>query len=144
MLRTTMKILGLAPLITVFGGTALAQSTNDVWNHHIQAWEVRSVDDIVSDYSDESVLILNNQIFKGRDQIANVFTQLFGIFDAGSNRIDTPIVLDRFVYITWHFTPTNKQEFFGTDTFVIEGGKIVLQTIASPLYDVLPIRPLTY
>ena len=141
MLRTTISALGLTSLIAVFAGMASAKSTNEVWNHHIRAWETRSVHDIVSDYSDDSVLVLNNHVFKGQDQIANVFTQLFSIFDAGTNRIDTPVVLDRFVYITWHFTPTYKQEFFGTDTFVIENGKIVLQTIASPLYEAFPIHP---
>ncbi len=141
MLRTTINALGLASLFAVFGGIASAKSTTEVWTHHIHAWEIRSVHDIVSDYSDESVLVLNNEVFKGQDQIANVFTRLFNIFDAGTNRIDTPVVLDRFVYITWHFTPTNKQEFFGTDTFVIENGKIVLQTIASPLYKLFPVQP---
>ena len=133
MLRKTLGILGLASLLTVSGSAiAFNRSTTDVWNHHIQAWEARSVDDITADYTDESILVLNNQLFKGQDEIANVFTQLFKIFDVGVSRIDTPLLFDRFVYITWHFTPTGKQEFFGTDTFVIEGGKIALQTIASP------------
>ncbi|MCX6116734.1 MAG: hypothetical protein NT027_04275, partial [Proteobacteria bacterium] len=69
----------------------------------------------------------------------NVFVQLFKIFDDGVNRIDSPILIDRFVYITWHFTPSGMKEYFGTDTFVIEDGKIVLQTIASPLYDIRTI-----
>lgn len=143
MLRKTFGILGFVSLLTVSGSAmASSGSTADVWNHHIQAWEARSVKDITSDYTDESVLVLNNRIFKGEDQIANVFTQLFKIFDGGVNRIDTPILFDRFVYITWHFTPTGKQEVFGTDTFVIEDGKIILQTIASPLYDLFPIYPL--
>jgi len=83
---------------------------------------------------------VNNQIFSGNEQIATVFSGLFQIFDGGSNHIETPIVLDRFVYITWNFTPQGKAEFFGTDTFVIESGKIVLQTIASPLFYLFPIN----
>ncbi len=134
------KIIGTFGLVTLLGSSVgLAASTEDVWNHHIHAWEARSVDDIVSDYSDSSTLVLNNRIFKGRKQIAQVFTRLFEIFDNGTNKIDTPTVFDRFVYITWNFTPSGKQEFFGTDTFVIEDGKIVLQTIASKLYDVFPV-----
>lgn len=130
------KQLGLIVLLAVGISTfAFGKSTEEVWSHHIEAWEARSVEAIVEDYSDESVLILNNEIFKGQSAIAHVFRKLFGIFDAGSNRIDTPIVFDRFVYITWHFTPTGKQEQFGTDTFVIESGKIILQTIASTLYE---------
>ena len=145
MFLKTIGNLGLVTLIaTSFGASiARAESTENTWKHHIQAWEARSVSAIVSDYSDESVLVLNNQIFKGREEITTVFTQLFRIFDNGSNRIDTPLLFDRFVYITWHFSPTNKPEFFGTDTFVIEDGKIILQTIASPLYELYPIHPLT-
>jgi len=134
------KIITAFGLVTLLGSSAgLAASTNEVWEHHIRAWEARSVDEIVSDYSDNSTLVLNNQIFKGRKQIAQGFTRLFEIFDNGTNKIDTPTVFDRFVYITWNFTPNGKQEFFGTDTFVIEEGKIVLQTIASKLYDVFPV-----
>ena len=141
MLRKTIKTLGLAIATFTTLGTSFAhaQSTQDVWSHHIQAWEARSVKEIVADYSGESVLVLNNKIFKGQEQIENVFTRLFRIFDNGTNRIDAPSLFDRFVYITWHFTPKNKHEFFGTDTFVIENGKIILQTIASPLYDSSPV-----
>ncbi len=144
MLNKTIKYLGQAVLLTmIYGQSAFASSTTEVWNHHIQAWESRSVEAIVSDYSDDSVLVLNNQVFKGRDQIAQVFTQLFVIFDDGINRIDTPVLFDRFVYITWNYTPTGNREFFGTDTFVIENGKIVLQTIASTLYETYPVKPLS-
>jgi hypothetical protein len=144
MFNKTIKSLGLAALLAMFHAhSAFAISTNEVWNHHIQAWEARSVEAIVSDYSDKSALVLNNQIFKGQEQIAHVFTQLFKIFDDGVNRIDTPVLFDRFVYITWHFTPSGNEEVFGTDTFVIEDGKIVLQTIASKLYDAYPVKPLT-
>ena len=140
--RLVSKTLGAIALLLSLGAShAFAVSdTRAVWEHHIQAWEERNVDDIVSDYSDDSVLILNNRVHKGQKQIADVFRRLFEIFDGGVNRINTPIVLERFVYITWHFTPTGRAEFYGTDTFVIENGKIVLQTIASPLYDAL--RPL--
>ena len=143
MLKTTLKSFGLLVLLSMlYAHLAFATSTSEVWKHHLQAWEARSIEAIVSDYSDESVLILNNEIFRGPEQIGQVFTQLFKIFDAGVNRIKTPVLYDRFVYITWHFTPRGKEEIFGTDTFVIEEGKIILQTIASPLYEQFPVLPL--
>jgi len=137
-----MSVYGLvlAALVSLaFAGTGYAQSTEQVWQHHIQAWEKQDLSEIAADYDTESVLTLNNRIFKGRDAISSVFLQLFRIFNAGANRIDTPVIIDRYVYITWHFTPTGHREFFGTDTFVIEDGKIVLQTIASPLYEIFPV-----
>lgn len=116
-----------------------AQSTSDVWNHHIQTWQARDLDGITSDYSEDSVLILNNEVFQGTAAIRRVFEQLFQIFDHGENRIDEPVLHGRIVYITWHYTPAIDKEFFGTDTFVIEDGKIAVQTIASPLYEAYPI-----
>lgn len=126
-------------MASMLSGSVHAQ-TEDVWSHHIRAWESRDLDGIVSDYSDDSILILNNQVFRGPTAIRKVFAQLFSIFDHGSNRIDTPVLIERIVYITWHFTPTGDSEFYGTDTFVIENGKIAVQTIASPLYEKFPIK----
>lgn len=141
MYRKLFNAVGFVALMTLLASSrGFATSTQDTWHHHIEAWEARSVKDIVSDYSEDSTLIINNQVFRGREQIAQVFTQLFEIFDGGINRIDTPVVHDRFVYITWHYAPTADHEFFGTDTFVVESGTIVLQTIASPLYNVYPVK----
>lgn len=117
-----------------------APSTDQVWQHHIEAWSNRDLNGIVADYNDDSVLVLNGKTFKGPTEIRSVFTQLFEIFDHGQNKIDPAFLQDRFVYITWHFTPNHNQEFFGSDTFVIEKGKIVLQTIASELYEQFPVK----
>lgn len=135
-----MVILGTAfGLMTT--SISFARSTAEVWQHHIDAWEARDLDDIVSDYSENSILILNSEVFRGKSKIRDVFARLFEIFDDGSNRID-PVILDgRTVYITWHFTPDSAtEEFFGTDTFIIEDAKISVQTIASPLYDQYPVE----
>jgi hypothetical protein len=127
--------------IIFFSASALAQSTNEVWQHHIDSWGQRDVEALTGDYTENSILIINGEKFRGTSAIKNAFLQLFGIFDHGAQRID-PVVIDgRIVYITWHFTPTAKAEFFGTDTFVVEQGKIMIQTIASPLYDVFPVKP---
>lgn len=140
-MKNKIAAFGFTAVLTMFHvSPVFAGSTSEVWTHHIEAWEARSVEEIKSDYSDKSVLILNNQVYKGQAEIGHVFSRLFEIFNDGSNRIDPPVLFDHFVYITWHFTPTGSQEFFGTDTFVVEDGKIVLQTIASPLYESFPVE----
>jgi hypothetical protein len=110
-------------------------TTAEVWKRHIHAWDRKSVEDIVEDYALDSRVIVNSRSYIGRQQIAGLFEDLFEIFSKGENRIDTPIIHDRFVYISWRFSPENEGEVFGTDTFVVEDGKIVLQTIGSSLYD---------
>lgn len=143
-----MKIISKTVKQTLLAATTLvlltfpsvhAQEVEATWDHHIEAWQARDVDAIVADYTEDAIFIINNQVFEGKEAIRSVFLQLFQLFDEGSNRIDTPTLRGRFVFITWHFTPTNAEEFFGTDTFVIENGKIVAQTIASPLYDTYKI-----
>ncbi|MCC7005534.1 MAG: nuclear transport factor 2 family protein [Ottowia sp.] len=116
--------------------TTSTQATAVVWQRHIAAWDKRDLDAIMSDYAENTVLILNNKIYEGRTAVRKVFERLFQIFDQGKNKIDTPIIKDRIVYITWHFSlRSNKTTFFGTDTFVIENNAISYQTIASPLYE---------
>lgn len=122
-------------------GNAFAQTTAQVWEHHRNAWQAKSLDAIVADYTDNSIVVLNNQSFKGIKAIRGVFSQLFTIFETGVNTIDTPVLFDRFVYITWHLRLNGEGERFGTDTFVIENGKIVVQTIGSPLYYAHPVTP---
>jgi predicted SnoaL-like aldol condensation-catalyzing enzyme len=138
MFKVAKKLIAITFSVSALAGSAFAQSTADVWQHHIKAWEARSLDEIVSDYDESSVLILNNKVFRGTAAIKTVFADLFNLFDHGQNNIDAPTLQGRIVYITWHFMPPNEQEFFGTDTFVIEDGKIAIQTIASPLYNSRP------
>ncbi len=121
-------------------GVLKIKTTIEVWQHHIEAWESRSLSDIISDYDEQSILILNGKIFQGQASISKVFSSLFSIFDRGENKIDPVIIVDRVVYITWHFTLSSElKTHYGTDTFVIEKGKIKIQTIASPLYNHFPI-----
>lgn len=123
----------------IFIADLFAQTTTEVWEHHKKAWQAKSLDAIVADYTDTSIVILNNQSFKGINAIRGVFSQLFSIFDNGINTIDEPVIIDRFVYITWHFRLNGEGEKFGTDTFLIENGKITAQTIGSPLYYIRPV-----
>jgi predicted SnoaL-like aldol condensation-catalyzing enzyme len=122
-------------LITLTTMRASAQTTEEVWNHHMAAWDSQDLNAIMDDYTEKSLLIVNNEIVRGKDNIRAVFARLFDLFSRGQNRIDPATLDGRIVYITWHFTPQDDQEYFGTDTFVVEDGTISVQTIASPLYD---------
>lgn len=142
------RLLALVILILSFGATSVearqaewsrSMTTSEVWQHHIDSWDKRDLSKILSDYDCESILILNGKIYRGAEQISKVFSSLFRIFDRGENQINPVVIHDRVVYITWHFRPTGLDVQYGTDTFVIEHGKIKVQTIASPLYDLIGI-----
>lgn len=114
------------------GSAPASETTEAVWSHHIEAWSARDLDAIVSDYSEESVVILNGDVYRGTKDIRALFRSLFETFDhAKDHQIAPAKVIGKIVYITWeaHFEQTGKT--VGTDTFVIVDGKIHYQTIAA-------------
>jgi ketosteroid isomerase-like protein len=111
-------------------------SVRQIWEHHIAAWNARDLDRIMVDYDEQSVVIRNNYIFRGRAEIRQLFEHLFATFDqARSGSVDRVIIEHQVVYIRWKVSLPELhaagQSSSGTDTFVIDGGKIRVQTITS-------------
>ena len=115
------------------------EETKKIWKHHIDAWNARDLDEIMKDYSEESILIGNSKVYRGTEAIRGVFASLYEIFDNGSNLIDPEVIVKEVIYITWNFTPKDDDSYFGTDSFVIENGIVIYQTVASLLYEKHPI-----
>jgi len=113
--------------------------TREVWAHHIEAWDANDLDAIMSDYSEDSILILNNTVKKGIQEVRTVFDNLFKLFSDGNNIIDPEVIEGEVVYITWNFTPTGDSSYFGSDSFVVQNRIITYQTIASTLYYKYPV-----
>lgn len=117
-----------------------ADETKKVWAEHIQAWDARDLDGIMVHYTEESIMIVNNRVYRGTQAIRKVFQHLYNLFDNGENIITPAVIEEQVIYITWNFTPTNNSEYFGTDSFVVQKGMIKYQTIASKLYDTYPVK----
>ncbi len=115
------------------------EETRKVWEHHINAWDNSDLEDIVSDYSEDSILILNHTVYKGIDQVACVFDSLFEIFADDNNIIAPETIEGEVMYITWNYTPPNGHAYDGTDSFVVRNGIIEYQTIAFRLYETYPV-----
>ena len=115
------------------------EETRQVWEHHIEAWDNSDLADIMSDYSEDSILILNNTVYKGIDEIACVFDSLYDIFADGNNIIAPETIEGEAIYITWNYTPPNDHAYDGTDSFVVRDRIIEYQTIASRLYEKYPV-----
>jgi hypothetical protein len=113
-----------------------APTVRETWERHIRAWAARDLDAIVADYSHDAVVILNDEIYRGQDEIRALFAKLFQIFEAPAvSGIDRIIIEQNTVYLLWNIRPNrpelSNQSFFGTDTFFIQSGMIKLQTISS-------------
>jgi len=129
--RAITKILVALPLLFSLS-SAKAAETSEVWQHHIDTWNARDVEGIVADYTEESVVIMVNKVYRGKKEIRELFVRLFDTFDgAEDHEIDPAFIIGKVVYITWRAKIEGIAIPLGTDTFVIEDGKILYQTITS-------------
>ena len=107
-----------------------------VFEHHLGALGAGDLDAILSDYTDDSIVIGPDGALKGRQAIREFFEAvLASLFKPGTYRftIDTLHVLDDVVYLVWHANCASANIVFAADTFLVRGGKIAVQTFAAKI-----------
>src|SRR6478672_2460976 len=112
------------------GGRAMltaVDTTRQVLEHHLGALAAGNLDDLLSDYTDESTLIGPAGVVKGQQAIRAIFeSSLASLFKPGTYEfmMDTVQMADDVAYIVWHANCVSADIVFGTDTFLIRDGKI--------------------
>jgi ketosteroid isomerase-like protein len=105
--------------------------TETVVRHHLQAFlEQQGVAAIVSDYDDDARFLSEARTYRGRDEIGGFFTDFLAALPAGALdrfTLRSLLVEGNVAYITWC---VGTDIPLGTDTFVVDDGKIVSQTFA--------------
>src|SRR4051812_24548946 len=105
--------------------------TETVVRNHLQAFlEQKGIAAILSDYDDDARFYSEAKIYRGKREIRGFFIDFIGSLPEGgvdrfslrSQRVDGNIA-----YITWTIGSNIPM---GTDTFVVDNGKIVSQTFA--------------
>jgi ketosteroid isomerase-like protein len=108
-----------------------AMSTEEVLNHHLTAFGTGDLEGMLSDYTDESVLILPDVMMTGPDEMKPAFEAFIAEFSQEGTEFNLTHtnVHNNVAHIVWTAeTPDNSYQF-ATDTFVIEDGKILSQTL---------------
>jgi ketosteroid isomerase-like protein len=105
--------------------------TETVVRHHLEAFiEQQGVDAIVGDYDDDALFLTEARVYRGKREIHGFFSDFLAALPAGAIERFTLrcLQVDRDIaYITWC---VDGDIALGTDTFVVDGGKIVSQTFA--------------
>jgi ketosteroid isomerase-like protein len=108
-----------------------ASVTETVVQSHLRAFlEQQGMPAILNDYDENARFITESQIYRGKGEIQGFFTGFIGSLPAGaidqfalrSMQIDGDIA-----YITWR---VGDEIPLGTDTFVVQNGRIITQTFA--------------
>jgi ketosteroid isomerase-like protein len=100
-----------------------SSDTEKVLNHHLETLQAKDLDGIMADYADDAVIITNvGGVVNGLDAIRGMFSavELPG-FESSLVHVE-----DDYAFIVWK----SDGVAFGTDTFVVQDGKITLQTAA--------------
>jgi ketosteroid isomerase-like protein len=108
-----------------------SSGTETVVRNHLQAFlEQKGIDAILADYDDDARFYSEAQIYRGKQEIHGFFMGFIrslpiGAIDHFSLR--SLRVAGKVAFITWS---VGSDIPLGTDTFVVDDGKIVSQTFA--------------
>ena len=108
--------------------------------HHLSSFQANDLDALMSDYTDESVLITADATYEGRDGIRGFFTALIPQFPTGSTRLelDKMTVVEDLLFIVWRASTPTLKVALGTDTLLVRQGKIHRQTFAGHMEPISP------
>ena len=111
-------------------------TTRQVLEHHLAALAAGNLDELLSDYTEDSTVIGPAGAVKGRQAIRPLFeSSLASLFKPGTYEftLDMLHAADDVAYIVWHANCASADIVFGTDTFLIRNGKIAVQTFAAKI-----------
>jgi ketosteroid isomerase-like protein len=133
-------ILTLSALMLAIGmcsaNAAESPATRALLERHLSAFLENDLEAVLSDYTDESMLVTADATYTGRQAIRGFFAKLVPLFPKKESRLD----MDRMVidgdmaFIVWHATTPAIKVTLGTDTFVLKDGKIHRQTFVGQMH----------
>lgn len=109
-------------------------STESVVDHHLSSFVSGNLDEIMEDFTDESILLGPTATLRGRDAIRSLFAEFFEtLFRPGSYTltVDRQEIVGELAYIVWRSENEDADVTLGTDTWLVRNGKIVYQTFAA-------------
>jgi ketosteroid isomerase-like protein len=106
------------------------QSTQEVFNHHMDAFLRRDLADLASDFHEQSILIASMGIkVVGIEAVKEVYKGFFESLEEGTSFTTKQVVVEGdIVFLEWTAESASSSINDGVDTFVIRDGKIHAQT----------------
>ena len=110
-------------------------ATQDVLAHHLECFGKVDLAGTMADYTDASRFFTPDGLLRGSDAIRRFFVRLFEEFAKPGMSIEMlrQEVDGDAAYIVWKAETANNRFELGTDTFIVQNGKIVTQTFAGKI-----------
>ena len=105
-------------------------TTRSIVEKHLADSARGDVDEVLSDYADDAVLIGPDGVVKiGKQAIRVEFEALLSPGSGSALTLTNSSYDGRVGYITWTMGSNGNTEVLGSDTFIVEDGKITVQTV---------------
>lgn len=107
----------------------MSRTPDEVLNHHMAALSSGDIDAIMEDYADNAVLIMQNGVVSGTQELTKHFSTPSKILTADTKlEILYKKCIGNIAFLVWKAQNDNFNVPIASDTFVIENGKILSQT----------------
>lgn len=111
------------------------RTAEEIFAHHGQALGAEDLEDIVSDYTEDAILIVHGKVHRGKAGARGVFTQLLQDVPQAAWDLNT-VFADDILYLEWKArSSTGRHVDDGIDTFVFSDGKIRVQTVQYTVHE---------
>ena len=107
-------------------------STKDVVDHYVKSFGEGDLKGILSDYAPGAILFMPEGPLRGIDAIRSLFQAMLAEFGKPGAvfSLKQQFVEGDYAYILWTAETADNVYELGTDTFVVQEGKIVIQSFA--------------
>ena len=115
--------------------TTADEISKEVVMHHLNSFLDNNLEAVMSDYTNESVLITQGATYTGLEEIRVFFVGLIMYFPKQKSNfaLDKLAANNDLVYIVWHAHTPSLQVPIGSDTFILKDSKIYQQTFVGQL-----------
>jgi ketosteroid isomerase-like protein len=110
-------------------------STKDVLDHHIKCFGEGDLTGILSDYASDVVLFTPDGPLKGLDAIRPFFEAMLAEFGKPGTAFSMKhrSVEGNYAYVLWTAETADNVYELGTDTLVVQDGRILAQSFAAKI-----------
>ena len=108
----------------------MARTTEDVFGDHLQKRQDGDLEaDIQNNYAADVVMLTHRGVFRGHDGVRNCAAELAESLGGDDYRYDKQLVDGDFAFLVWRGFNDDKYVCDGADSYVVRGGKIIMQSI---------------
>ena len=105
------------------------RTPQEVFQHHGEVLVAGDLEGIVSDYSDDAIIITPDGVLRGKDGVRQAFEKLLGDLPSAKWELPTTHFEDDVLFLEWKATSEKTKAEDGIDTFVFKAGMIRVQTV---------------